>query len=118
MSDKPNDRIQKGSPAGDQPKILSTVELKIPDKEMHLMNPDEKAPGGGTCSCYPVCSCVPVTSCTCDTVCTCDAVCSTDTCSCHPFSGCSQHVCTCVPVCTCHGVCSTCCVGAGYWYPN
>lgn len=117
MSDRPNDRITKNGTSGSQPKILSTVDIKIPDKEVHLMNQDEQAPSGGTCSCHSVCTCMQVNNCMCDTVCTCDAVCSTNTCSCHPFTGCSQHVCTCVPVCSCHGHCSTCSTGH-YWHPN
>lgn len=114
MKNRPNDRLDKRSTGKDNPKILNTLDLKIPDKEVHLMHPDEKAPtGSGTCSCNSVCTCVPVSGCNCNMVCTCDSVCATNLCACNPYSGCTPHTCSCVPVCTCHGHCST-----GYWYPN
>ena len=115
MQEKPNDRLKrKGKSTGD-PKILNSADLKIPDKEVHLMLPDETAPsGGGTCSCHSVCTCVPVTSCSCNVVCTCDSVCSTNTCACNPFTGCTAHACNCQPVCS---TCSTCSTGH-YWFPT
>ncbi len=125
MGDKPNDRLKKIERAGDSPEILASANIKIPDKEMHLMQPDEESPSvGGTCACNSVCTCVPVSSCQCDEVCTCDSVCSTNSCTCHPYSGCSTHSCTCQPVCTCHGhcatctTCTTCTTGGHYWHPN
>jgi hypothetical protein len=121
----PNDRIiKKGEISLDNPEIRDTVRLKIPDKEVHIMQPGEQPPDGGggsdggTCSCHSVCTCVPVSTCTCDMVCTCDTVCSTDLCACHPYSGC-QHECTCVPVCSCDSHSTSCssCGSCGYWYP-
>lgn len=117
MSQGPNDRLQKNGKSNGNPKILQTADIKIPDKEVHLMHPDEQPPTGGTCSCHSVCTCVPVSSCSCNLVCTCDSVCSTNTCTCHPFTGCPTHSCTCQPVCSCVGYCSTCTTGH-YWYPN
>ncbi len=120
MGDKPDDRLKKTGRAGDSPEILASADIKIPDKEIHLMQPDEDALYKGTCSCHSVCTCVPVTSCQCDEVCSCDSVCATNTCTCHPYSGCASHDCTCQPVCTCHGHCSTCstCSTGHYWHPN
>jgi len=121
MAERPNDRLKKNGNANGKPKILSSVDIKIPDKEVHIMQPGEQAPeGGGTCSCHSVCTCVPVSECSCDSVCTCDAVCSTNTCTCHPFTGCPTHTCSCQPVCSCHGHCSTCstCSTGHYWHPN
>ena len=138
MPQGPNDRLKRNGTVVGAPKISRTVDIKIPDKEVHIMHPEEKPPsGGGTCSCHPVCTCVPVTACTCDTVsvctcvpvrtcscdlvCTCDSVCSTNRCACHPFVGCPAHICSCVPVCSCDGhcsTCSTCTTGGHYWYPN
>jgi hypothetical protein len=123
----PNDRIRSlGSKSNLEPEIQDTIRLKIPDKEVHIMQASEQAPGGdggGTCSCHSVCTCVPVSSCTCNMVCTCDTVCSTDLCSCNPYYGCSPHTCSCVPVCQCDSdcttcsTCSTCTTGGHYWHP-
>lgn len=128
----PKDRIIKtGEIKLNNPEIGDTIKLKIPDKEVHIMQPGEKPPeggggtDGGTCSCHSVCTCVPVSSCTCNMVCTCDTVCSTDLCACHPYTGCPTHAddCTCysVSACTCVGdtgsSCSSCSSCGGYWYP-
>jgi len=112
----PDDRPKSDSTkTGQKPSVNKSVNLKIPDKEVYIMNTTEKPPtGSGTCSCNSVCTCVPVQSCTCNMVCTCDSVCSTNLCSCNPFAGCTGHSCTCVPVCS---TCSTCSTGV-YWYPN
>lgn len=139
MIPRPNDRIKKSGTANGDPRILNSVDIKIPDKEIHLMKQDEQAPtGGGTCSCHSVCSCVPVSGCNCNMVCTCDAVCNTNTCACHPFTGCPTHSCNCQPVCstcttcsttctTCSTTCTTCsitcletctCIPVVYYYPN
>jgi hypothetical protein len=117
MADKPNDRLKPNgsSSISGTPRISRTVEIKIPDKEVHLKSPDEEGAADGTCSCHSVCTCVPVAACNCHAVCVCDSVCSTNACSCHPFEDTvCQHICTCQPVCsTCTTGCST-----GYWYPN
>lgn len=134
MSQGPNDRLKKRATNNGRPKIGNTVEIKIPDKEIYLMRPDEKPPeGGGTCSCHSVCACVPVSTCTCDLVCTCDSVCSTNTCACNPFDSnlCPVHDCTCQPVCSCEGhggcpgygcpavcTCHPVCTCNPYIYPN
>ncbi|QTA82825.1 Uncharacterized protein dnl_52100 [Desulfonema limicola] len=112
---KPKDRIKRTGTSQQEPKILASAEIKIPDKEIQIMSPDEAAPGEGTCSCHSVCSCVPVSSCSCHMVCTCDSVCSTNACSCNPVSGCDTYTCTCQPVCSCVG--HSCCVGV-YFYPS
>ncbi len=122
----PFDRLVKSDTTDiANPQIPKSVDIKIPDKEVHIMQHDEKPPdGGGTCSCHSVCTCVPVNTCSCNMVCTCDTVCATDLCACHPFSGCSIYDCSCVPVCTCDSHCTTCsCVGycstgGHYWYPS
>ncbi|MCX6227533.1 MAG: hypothetical protein NTV01_22820 [Bacteroidia bacterium] len=108
----PDDRLKPdGKKSAQSATVNKSVNLKIPDKELHIMNVDEKAPdGSGTCSCNSVCTCVPVDSCSCNMVCTCDSVCSTNLCACNPFDDCN-HTCSCV------ATCSTCCVGV-YWYPN
>ncbi len=117
MAQKPNDRLKKNGKSDGKPKIINSVDIKIPDKEVYIMQPDEKAPSGnGTCSCHSVCTCVPVKNCNCDMVCTCDAVCSTNNCSCHPFEGCPSHVCSCNPVCSCVPTCG--CTSTHYWFPN
>jgi hypothetical protein len=89
---KPNDRLVVNDTIRNaninNPRILKSAELKIPDKEISVLQNDENKPGSGTCACNSVCSCVPVTSCSCDTVCTCDSVCSANTCTCNPFAGC------------------------------
>ena len=55
MKKKPNDRLIKTGNTKDHPIILASADIKIPDKEVHLMNPDEKPPeGDGTCSCHSV----------------------------------------------------------------
>ena len=121
----PFDRLVKSDTTDiANPQIPKSVDIKIPDKEVHIMQHDEKPPdGGGTCSCHSVCTCVPVNTCSCNMVCTCDTVCATDLCACHPFSGCSIYDCSCVPVCTCDSdcttctTCSTCTTGGHYWYP-
>jgi hypothetical protein len=97
---KPNDRFFLNDTiknAGNQnPQILKSAELKIPDKEISIMQKEETA-SSGTCSCNSVCSCVPVETCSCDAVCTCDSVCSANTCTCNPFAGCPEHSCNCQP---------------------
>lgn len=114
MSNGPDDRIKKTNAEQSKPEIKKAVEIKVPGREVHIMQPDETNPGDkGTCSCHSVCTCVPVTECSCHVVCTCDSVCATNTCTCHPHSG--GGTCGCQPVCTCHG--HSCCVGV-YWYPN
>jgi hypothetical protein len=120
LNKPPDDRPKSGSAKSAQtPSVNKSVNLKIPDKEMYIMNVNEKAPtGNGTCSCNSVCTCVPVESCTCNMVCTCDSVCSTNTCACNPFAGCTGHACTCVPVCS---TCTTCttgcsCIPVTYYY--
>ena len=124
MANGPNDRIKKTKNTYGNPKILNSLDIKIPDKEMHLMHPDEEAPaGGGTCSCHSVCSCVPVSECDCHMVCTCDAVCNSNDCTCNPFTGCQPHNCNCQPDCACTGTCSCTgtictCVPVTYYYPN
>jgi hypothetical protein len=123
MQTKPNDRLKKNGSSNGNPKIINSINLKIPDKEVHIMQSDEKAPTSGTCSCHSVCSCVPVSQCNCNNVCTCDAVCSTNTCPCNPFTGCPGHSCSCQPVCTTCSTCSTCttgcsCIPVTYYYPN
>jgi hypothetical protein len=110
----PDDRLKPDLNTSDQtPVVNKSVNLKIPDKEMHIVNVEEKAATGTyeTCSCNSVCTCVPVASCTCNMVCTCDSVCSTNLCACNPFTGCPTHTCSCAPVSTGGG-------GGGYWYPN
>jgi hypothetical protein len=124
---RPNDRIiAMGKEMGTDPQINKSVTLKIPDKEVYIMQPGEKPPPGGggstggTCSCNSVCTCVPVSSCNCNMVCTCDTVCSTNLCACNPYSQCATNVCTCVPVCSCDShcsTCSTCTTGGHYWHP-
>lgn len=121
MQNRPNDRLKKNGKSNGDPKILNSIDIKIPDKEVHIMQPEEQPPaGGGTCSCHSVCTCVPVSECSCDSVCSCDAVCSTNTCTCNPYSGCPPHSCPCQPVCACVGDCTTCttCSTGTYWYPN
>jgi hypothetical protein len=98
MSSKPNDRLMKNGKAGDEPMIVASASIRIPDKEVHIKRADEGPPPTGTCSCHPVCTCVPVSSCSCDMVCTCDTVCT-----------CQNHtICTCDTVCTCqnHTICT------------
>ncbi len=128
MLPRPDDRLKKLGAGKGTPKILGLVDIKIPDKEVHLMQPNETPPtGGGTCSCHSVCNCVPVSSCSCNLVCACDAVCSTNTCTCNPFTGCSTHTCTCQPECTtcsCQSTGCSCqttictCIPVTYHYPN
>ena len=129
---KPNDRLKILSNTQEDPLLSDSLDIKIPDKEMHIMHSDEgpvnegcETETVGSCSCHSVCTCVPVSSCSCDMVCTCDQVCATDNCSCHPFSGCPTHTCSCNPVCTCDNVCTcqdyctTCaCLTIHYWYPT
>jgi len=115
--EKPNDRLKKNGKTGDMPKILASAEIKIPDKEVHIMQPDEKAPeGGGICACHSVCTCVPVATCACDMVCSCDSVCSTNISPCYTVYGCPEHICNCQPVCRCYINCL--CLIIDYWYPN
>ena len=55
MQDQPNDRLKKNGQSNGNPKIINSVDIKIPDKEVHIMQPGEKAPdGGGSCSCHSV----------------------------------------------------------------
>jgi hypothetical protein len=66
----PYDRLVKSDTTDiANPQIPKSVDIKIPDKEVHIMQHDEKPPdGGGTCSCHSVCTCVPVNTCTCNMV--------------------------------------------------
>ena len=108
MAKGPNDRIKSAGKKSGTPKIFQAINIKIPDKEVHLMQPSESAPeGGGTCSCHSVCSCVPVSDCNCDMVCTCDAVCNSNNCTCNKYYGCTGHMCACQPECSHGGGCST-----------
>jgi hypothetical protein len=124
---RPHDRIvASGKKTGTHPQITNSVNLKIPDKEVYVMQPGEQPPPGGggstggPCACNSVCTCVPVSSCNCNMVCTCDTVCSTNLCACNPYSQCATNVCNCVPVCSCVSycsTCSTCSTGGHYWHP-
>jgi len=140
--EKPNDRLKKNGETNGTPRILAAAEIKIPDKEVHIIQETEKAPSTGTCSCNSVCTCVPVMTCTCDLVCTCDSVCVTNpypsshygcsphTCNCEPVCSCDEYTCGCVGytcscvgnICTCQSVCSCVrdciCNTVSYWYPN
>lgn len=120
MLQGPDDRPKKRGKRNGAPKIERTANLRVPDKEMHIMRPDEGPPeGGGTCACHSVCTCVPVTSCPCDVVCACDTVCATNTCACDAFH---NPLCACDPQCTCEGVCSghsiCTCVPVTYSFPT
>lgn len=114
MPEGPDDRPKKGGKRAGTPRVLRSARIRVPDKEMFLMRPDDGPPPEGTCSCHSVCACVPVSTCPCDTVCSCDAVCAANTCACDAFD---NPLCTCDPQCACQNVCGGHC-SLVYWYPN